>query len=103
VGSYSLGLILCFVKAWRRRIGEMPLQLSTTIGKIQIIPNSKILKLIIYSLIFIFLLFIILISNTYQTIFASLPVFFREIINDQYSDVQQFNNGSTFIEKYYLL
>jgi hypothetical protein len=46
--SYTLSLILDFVKSIRRRRKErqMPLKLSTTIGKIQNIPNIKNIEII---------------------------------------------------------
>jgi hypothetical protein len=45
VGSYTLNLILSLVKI-RRKEGKMPFKLSTTIGKIQNIPNSKNIEII---------------------------------------------------------
>ena len=46
MGSYTLSLILDSVKARRRKKEIMPLKLSTTIGKIQNIPNSKNIEII---------------------------------------------------------
>ena len=45
MGSYTLDLILDFVKEGAKK-DKMPLKLSTTIGKIQNIPNSKNIEII---------------------------------------------------------